>query len=101
VTRCSSWARYDAPVCNQWAPSRPDIVAQHFRVAAPADEYRAGVGPWGRAPFVRSPPDGRIAVVGQLALITDTLREAKSTARIMTNNARSETVATKPTYRGT
>lgn len=87
-------------MCNQYAPSRPDIVAQHFRVAAPSEDYRAGIGPWGSGPFVRSSPEGRIAVVGQWALIADSAREARSSARIMTNNARSESVATKPTFRG-
>ena len=68
-------------MCNQYAPSRPDIVAQHFRVAAPSEDYRGGIGPWGRGPFVRSSPDGRIAVLGQWALIADNAREAADFAR--------------------
>lgn len=62
--------------------------------------YKPGIGPWGFGPFVRSTPDGREAVVGQWALIGDGAKEAKSSARIMTNNARWETVAEKPTFRG-
>lgn len=92
--------RYDERMCNQYAPSRPDRIAQHFRVQPPEGEYRAGIGPWGRGPFVRAAPGGRAAIVGQWALIADNAREAKSAARIMTNNARSETIATKPTFRG-
>ena len=68
-------------MCNQYAPSRPDIVAQHFRVAPPTEDYRAGIGPWSRGPFVRSSPEVRSAVVGQWALIADNAREARSPRR--------------------
>lgn len=91
---------YDEPMCNQYAPPNPERVAAHFRVAAPPDTYRPGIGPWGLGPFVRHTGGRREAVVGQWALIADNAREARSSARIMTNNARSETVATKPTFRG-
>ena len=87
-------------MCNQYSPSDPHIVALHFRVQPPAEQYKRGIGPWGRGPFVRSAQAGPEAVVGQWALIGDNAREARSSARIMTNNARSESVATKPTFRG-
>ncbi|MBK6853268.1 MAG: SOS response-associated peptidase family protein [Burkholderiales bacterium] len=87
-------------MCNQYAPPGPERVAAYFRVAAPSDTYRPGIGPWGRGPFIRRVADRREAVVGQWALIGDNAREARSSARIMTNNARSETVASKPTFRG-
>jgi putative SOS response-associated peptidase YedK len=87
-------------MCNQYSPSDPHIVALHFKVEPPAEPYKRGIGPWGRAPFVRAAASGREAVVGQWALIGDNAREAKSSARIMTNNARSESVASKPTFRG-
>lgn len=38
--------------------------------------------------------------VGQWALIADNAKEAKSSARVMTNNARSESLASRPTFRG-
>jgi putative SOS response-associated peptidase YedK len=87
-------------MCNQYSPSDPHIVALHFKVQPPAEQYKRGIGPWGRGPFVRNTEAGRDAIVGQWALIGDNAREAKSSARIMTNNARSESVATKPTFRG-
>lgn len=87
-------------MCNQYAPSGPEQVETYFRVARPTEAYRPGIGPWGRGPFIRSAQTGREAVVGQWALIGDAAREAKSKARIMTNNARSESIATKPTFRG-
>lgn len=72
----------------------------YFHVNLSKEPYRPGIGPWGRGPFVRKTSTGREAAVGQWAIIGDNAREAKSSARIMTNNARSESVATKPTYRG-
>jgi len=87
-------------MCNQYAPSGPERVDEYFGAGLPKEPYRPGVGPWGRGPFVRSTPSGREVVVGQWALIGDNAKEAKSSARIMTNNARSESVASKPTFRG-
>ena len=87
-------------MCNQYAPPGPERVAEYFRTEQPREPYRPGIGPWGRGPFVRTTPAGREAVVGQWALIADNAKEAKSSARIMTNNARSESVASKPTFRG-
>ena len=87
-------------MCNQYAPSGPERVDEYFGAGLSKEPYRPGVGPWGRGPFVRSTPSGREVVVGQWALIGDNAKEAKSSARIMTNNARSESVASKPTFRG-
>jgi putative SOS response-associated peptidase YedK len=87
-------------MCNQYSPSDPHVVALHFKVTPPTEAYKRGIGPWGLGPFVRSQEGVREAVVGQWALIADNAKEAKSAARIMTNNARSESVATKPTFRG-
>ena len=87
-------------MCHQYSPANPHLVALHLKVQPRAEPYKPGIGPWGRGPFVRASIDGRVAVVAQWALIGDNAREARSFARIMTNNARSETLATKPTYRG-
>jgi putative SOS response-associated peptidase YedK len=87
-------------MCNQYAPPGPERVAAYFRTAPPSTAYRPGIGPWGQGPFIRLKEGRREAIVGQWALIGDNAKEAKSSARIMTNNARSETVATKPTFRG-
>lgn len=88
-------------MCNQYAPPGPERVDEYFRSSLLSREpYKPGIGPWGRGPFVRSASTGREAAVGQWALIADDAREAKSSARIMTNNARSESLATRPTFRG-
>ncbi len=87
-------------MCNQYAPPGPERVATYFRTAPPSSVYRPGIGPWGQGPFIRVKEGQREVVVGQWALIGDNAKEAKSSARIVTNNARSETVANKPTFRG-
>ena len=88
-------------MCNQYAPPNPQRVADHFRTTPPAAPCRPGIGPWGQGPFVRRAADGhREAALGQWALIADNAKEAKSSARIMTNNARSESLASRPTFRG-
>ena len=87
-------------MCNQYAPPNPARVAGYFNVPEPELPYRPGIGPWGHGPFVRQVAHGREATVGQWALIGDRAKESKSPARIMTNNARSESVASKPTFRG-
>ena len=90
-----------ASMCNQYAPPSRQRVEEHFHAALQTDEiYRPGIGPWGRGPFVRQTAAGRESVVGQWALIGDNAREAKSVARISTNNARSESLASRPTFRG-
>ncbi len=87
-------------MCNQYAPSGPERVNKYFGAGLPNEPCRPGIGPWGRGPFVRSIATGREVVVGQWALIGDNAKESKSSARIVTNNARSESVANKPTVRG-
>ena len=88
-------------MCNQYAPPSRQRVEEHFGASMQTDEaYRPGIGPWGRGPLVRQGPCGREALVGQWALIADNAREAKSAARIMTNNARAESLDSRPTFRG-
>jgi putative SOS response-associated peptidase YedK len=90
-------------MCNQYSPPNPQRLALYFDVDPLAETYKPGLGPWSWGPFVRvsqRDPSRREAVVGQWALIADGAKEAKSKARIMTNNARSETVATRATFKG-
>lgn len=88
-------------MCNVYGPAGPRVITERFRVALLSEPYRPSIGPWGRGPFVRRAGNGGAeAVVGQWALIRDGAREARSAARIMTNNARSEELQAKPTFRG-
>jgi putative SOS response-associated peptidase YedK len=87
-------------MCNQYTPTRADRIAAQFDSSLIEDAWKAVLGPWDKGPFVRQVGQQRETVLGQWALIADFASEAKSSKRIMTNNARSETVATKPTFRG-
>jgi putative SOS response-associated peptidase YedK len=87
-------------MCNIYGPAGPRMITERFRVAVPAEPYKASIGPWGRGPVIRLRNDSPECVVGQWALIADGAREAVSSARIMTNNARSESVAEKRTFKG-
>ena len=88
-------------MCNQYALPNPQRIADHFRTAPPTDPYGPDIGPWGHGPFVRKAEGGdRQSAVGQWALIADNAKEVNSSARIMTNNARSESLASRPTFRG-
>ncbi len=87
-------------MCNIYGPAGPRMITERFRVTVPAEPYKASIGPWGRGPFIRVRNGSPECVVGQWALIADGAREAVSSARIMTNNARSESVAEKRTFKG-
>lgn len=87
-------------MCNQYTPTRAERIAAQFDTQLIEDAWKAVLGPWDRGPFIRQAEQGREVVVGQWALIADFAAEAKSAKRIRTNNARSETVASKPTFRG-
>jgi putative SOS response-associated peptidase YedK len=99
-----AWCRcYSDFVCNQYSPPDPQRIAQYFDVPMPPATYKRGLGPWSFGPFVRvakTEPNQREVIVGQWALIGDGAKEARSKARIMTNNARSESVATRSTFKG-
>jgi putative SOS response-associated peptidase YedK len=86
-------------MCNLYHMAPRDHVERHFRAMVP--EYGAvPVGPFGTGLFLR-PIDGRLqGVVGQWGMIQPKARARRPDSRaILTNNARSETVASRPTYR--
>jgi putative SOS response-associated peptidase YedK len=87
-------------MCNRYSPPSREQVALFFDVEPPADFYKPGLGPWGQGPFVRKKVghEGREAVVGQWALIADGATKPVNRP-VMTNNARLESVASKPTYK--
>ena len=87
-------------MCNRYLPSRRDAIPQPFRdLPFYGGDYAPGIGPRQPGPFVL--PD-RI-VVGQWGLIPWFAKEqVPKDARgrpLMTNNARSETMAKLPTFR--
>jgi putative SOS response-associated peptidase YedK len=87
-------------MCNVYGPAGPRMVTERFDAPFAAfEDYKPGLGPWSHGPYVRRRDGRREAVVGQWALIGDKDRQAVSRPR-MTNNARWEELASKPTFRG-
>lgn len=106
-------------MCNRYTPGRADALA-YFRehgFLRPRDESHIGdplrpgllvdIGPYGRGWFIRTRSDGSLEEVeGQWGLIgwfsTSAVppRIPGRGGPILTNNARFETIAEKPTFKG-
>ncbi len=94
-------------MCSHYhAPSKPEIYTQAFGVAPPADLGKHDVWPGYQAGFIRRHPHAdagdeavpdREALTGQFGLIPHWA--ADTTIGRHTYNARSETVANKPSFR--
>ena len=86
-------------VCNLYHMAPRDHVERHFRAMVP-DYGALPVGPFGTGLFLR-PAGGRLqGVVGQWGMIQPQAKARRPGSRaILTNNARAETVASRPTYR--
>lgn len=86
-------------MCNLYHMAPREHVQHYFRAQAP--DYQAlPVGPFGSGLFLR-PADGTLrGVMGQWGMVQPKARTRRPGSRaILTNNARAETVATRPTYR--
>jgi putative SOS response-associated peptidase YedK len=100
-----------AVMCSRYRPSDPAVLAQHFmadtwRRQPVQGELKPEAFPGYKAPFIRRPPErssgdeavpDREAVVGLFGLLPFWAKDTKLTKS--TYNARSETVATKPSFR--
>lgn len=98
-------------MCSRYAPTNAALLAQHFMVDSwrnkPAEgALKPEAYPGYLAPFIRRPPErasgdeavpGREAAVGVFGLLPHWAKDAKLSKS--TYNARSETVATKPSFR--
>ncbi len=84
-------------MCNVYRPPGPAEVALHFAVDTRGKAWPASVHPRTPGPFIRSAGGAREVVVGQWALIPPWAKEAK--LKYSTNNARSEEVAEKASYK--
>lgn len=85
-------------MCNSYAPPILDEIERHWRVRIdPALAWSAMVYPRAPGPFLRVAGDGLQLVVGQWALIPFFAKSPK--LPYSTNNARSEELARKPSYR--
>lgn len=86
-------------MCNLYHMAPRLHVEAFFRAIAP--EYSAlPVGPFGTGLFLRSNRGELLGVIGQWGMIQPGANARRPDSRaILTNNARAETVATRPTYR--
>jgi putative SOS response-associated peptidase YedK len=87
-------------MCNRYAPATPDVVLAYLESTPPPVEYRPGLGPCQDGPFIRQRNGARETQVGVWDLIADTAKQRPRPGAFMTNNCRSETVATKVTFKG-
>lgn len=87
-------------MCNLYHMSPREHVERYFRLQLP-DAYReVAVGPFNTGCFVRSGPGGLQAVMGQWGMIAPGSRDRRPASRaILTNNARLESIDSRPTYR--
>jgi putative SOS response-associated peptidase YedK len=74
-------------------------VEVYFRALVPDSYQHVAVGPFGAGAFLRPGGTGLELVTAQWGMITPGSRTRRPTSRaILTNNARAETVASRPTY---
>lgn len=93
--------RYNLLMCSNYRPSTPEQLQQHFGVAPPDSEYKLESYPGYMAPLIRLPrsnsmPGERACALGMFGMVPHwaDLKLARQTY-----NARSETVASKPSFR--
>lgn len=88
-------------MCNLYQMAPRLHVETFFRAHEPVPEYStAAVGPFGTGLFLRPDDGGLQAVTGQWGMIQPRSRTRRPESRaVLTNNARSETIDTRPTYR--
>ncbi len=87
-------------MCNRYLPSRREIISQPFRnLPYYGGDYPPSIGPRQPGPFVTA---DRIQV-GQWGLIPwfakEQVQKDPKGRPLMTNNARSETMSTRPTFK--
>lgn len=88
-------------MCANYRPSTRDQLQQHFNVAPPDTEFKAETFPGAMAPMIRLPrtdamPGDRASALGMFGMVP---HWAEPKLDRQTYNARTETVATKPSFR--
>jgi putative SOS response-associated peptidase YedK len=88
-------------MCSNYRPATPVQLEKHFSVASPDAEYKAEAYPGYMAPMIRPPrpdavPGDRTCALAMFGMVPHWAEEKLSR---QTYNARTETVATKPSFR--
>jgi len=87
-------------MCNLYHMAPRDHVERHFRTLLPEGYREVAVGPFNQGLLLRRGVAGLDAVLGQWGMIAPGSASRRPASRaILTNNARAESVASRPTYR--
>jgi putative SOS response-associated peptidase YedK len=87
-------------MCNLYHLAPRDHVERHFRTLLPEGYREAAVGPYNLGLILHRTPTGLQALMAQWGMIAPGSRSRRPESRaIMTNNARAESIASRPTYR--
>lgn len=87
-------------MCNLYHLAPRDALHTYFRAELPAAYRETSVGPYGAGLFLHDPGAGPQSVWGQWGMVPPgSLQRCPASRAILTNNARAETLAVKPTYR--
>jgi putative SOS response-associated peptidase YedK len=89
-------------MCSNYTPSKREQLQEHFGVAAPDSDYKPEAYPGYMAPMIRLPrPDAiagdRACALAMFGIVPHWAKDVKFAKH--TYNARTETVATKPSFR--
>lgn len=89
-------------MCANYRPSTPELLQRHFQVAPPDSAYETEIYPGKMAPMMRPPhadslPGDRACMLGMFGIVPHWAKD--TTIARNTYNARTETVADKPSYR--
>ncbi len=87
-------------MCNLYHMAPRDHVERYFRLQLPAGYREVAVGPYNNGLILRRGADGLQALMAQWGMIAPGNRARRPDSRaILTNNARAESIASRPTYR--
>ena len=87
-------------MCNLYHMAPREHVERYFRVQLPAGYREAAVGPYNQGLIARRGTAGAGALMAQWGMIAPGSRTRRPQSRaILTNNARAESSAQRPTYR--
>ena len=87
-------------MCNLYHMAPRDHIERHFRALVPEGYREAAVGPYNEGLILRAAPSGLDALMAQWGMIAPGSKTRRPASRaILTNNARAESIATRPTYK--
>jgi putative SOS response-associated peptidase YedK len=95
------YRRYNRLMCSNYRPSTRELLQQHFGVAPPDSDYKPEAYPGYMAPMIRLPradatSGDRACALGMFGMVP---QWADTKLARQTYNARTETVATRPSFR--